>query len=547
VKQIPLLTIIIPTYNRRNYLSKLLSQLEQEIIGLEGIINIIIADNNSTDGTALEIEKYIDKNPQWQVIRHEANIGFDRNCMSAIESSASQYFWIIGDDDLPRNGLIKLIVNFLQSKRPTLLYLYSQWSPVVEASDLPPLQMIKPVFMSPIQYAEKINIFTTFISAWIVDAFTLKKLGIDSQELSKGIGSNFVQLGWILPLIRDSSILAAIDEPAILATGGNTGGYQLIKTFAVNYPAFVRKIFPRQKGMQKAFLAPFAKEYLPMLIRSTRLGHYDRMLKEENTLLRAIKSLGLYKNFWLHTFPAFVLPPNIQAPKSEFHHSLPARIARKIKRELRQIAMPAYTIAINKLSAQVVANIEKHNAEQKKLKVEAELAKLKEAGENINLPDDFDLIGHKYISLGSQFQANRGLRIHCWETHTIEDVSSPTLMIGDRIFFNREAYVTCANSIRIGSDTLLGSNVLITDNYHGSTKIAYANRMESPLSCPGTVEIEDGVWIGNNVCVLPGSRIGRGSIIGANSVVNSVIPAFSIAVGAPARVVGSLSATEAHP
>lgn len=542
MEQSPLLTIIIPTYNRHEYLSKLLSQLEKETGDLEGLISIVINDNHSTDNTSLEINRFIGRNLSWQVIRHQTNIGPDLNFLSGIERLESRYFWIIGDDDLPRNGLIKLIVTFIQNERPTLLYLCSQWASVVQADDLPQLQSISPTFFSPVDYAKKINIFTTFISAWIVDAFALKELGISSQELSKGIGSNFIQLGWILPLIRDSSILAAIDEPAILATGGNTGGYQLIKTFAINYPAFVRKEFPGQKEMQKALLAPFAKEYLPNLIRSSRLGQYTNMSKESNILLQAVISLGLYKTFWTHTFPAFVLPINTQPPKSLFLYSLPMRIVKKLKRELRQIAMPAYTIAISKVSAQVIAKLEINNVDQKKRKIESELAKLRKAGESIELPDDFDFIGHEYLSLGSKFQATRGLRIHCWKTETLEGVSSPNLVVGDRVFFNREAYISCANSISIGSDTLFGSNVLITDNYHGSTKIAYTNRLSSPLSCPGTVEIEDSVWVGNNVCVLPGSRIGRGSIIGANSVVNSHIPAYSIAVGAPARVIGTLSA-----
>jgi lipopolysaccharide O-acetyltransferase len=45
------------------------------------------------------------------------------------------------------------------------------------------------------------------------------------------------------------------------------------------------------------------------------------------------------------------------------------------------------------------------------------------------------------------------------------------------------------------------------------------------------------VWIGESVCILPGVRIGSGSIVGAGSVVTKSIPKDSIAVGNPARVV----------
>ena len=49
--------------------------------------------------------------------------------------------------------------------------------------------------------------------------------------------------------------------------------------------------------------------------------------------------------------------------------------------------------------------------------------------------------------------------------------------------------------------------------------------------------IEENVWLGDGVCVLPGVTIGKGSIIGANAVVNKNIPAYCIAAGVPAKVI----------
>jgi acetyltransferase-like isoleucine patch superfamily enzyme len=60
-----------------------------------------------------------------------------------------------------------------------------------------------------------------------------------------------------------------------------------------------------------------------------------------------------------------------------------------------------------------------------------------------------------------------------------------------------------------------------------------------------SIEIGDDVWIGANVVVLGGVRIGRGAVIGAGAVVTRDIPEFAIAVGVPARPVGSrLSASD---
>ena len=53
------------------------------------------------------------------------------------------------------------------------------------------------------------------------------------------------------------------------------------------------------------------------------------------------------------------------------------------------------------------------------------------------------------------------------------------------------------------------------------------------------VPSKDGVWMGARVLIINGSRIGKGSVIGAGSLVNKDIPPYSIAVGNPVRVIDS--------
>jgi len=537
-----LLTIVIPTYNRSKKLTRLLAHLETEIKGNEHFVDVLITDNHSTDGTDQAIQEFLERNTDWQVIRHPSNMGMDRNFLAGFQNSKTRYFWVFGDDDLPREGLIRLIVAFLLNEQPTLLYLHSQWVDEVETCKLQPLLSIDPIWMRAEDYARELNIWTTFLSAWIVDSCALEESGVDSNKLSEGVGTQLLQLGWILPLIRETSKLSVIKESCVIATSGNTGGYKLMKTFAVNYPDFVKRFFPDQPNMQRALIAPFAKDYLPGLIKASKSGHFNKMLKEPSVLPAAILRLGLYKEFWLHTFPALMLPVNSGEKQSRFR--MGSSIVKKIKSKFKAIAAPAYRLVIQRVAADVFVKLQSENKEIIRNNIQSGISKLRYAGENICLPDDYDFIGHEFLSIGNDFNATRGLRLHCWKTETLDGLSSPTLEIGDRVFFNREAYVSCAKSIRIGNDTLFGSNILITDNYHGSTKTIVMRRLSSSLSCPGAVVIEDGVWVGNNVCILPGSRIGEGSIIGANSVVNSVIPAFCIAAGSPARIIKYLAVDE---
>ena len=115
------------------------------------------------------------------------------------------------------------------------------------------------------------------------------------------------------------------------------------------------------------------------------------------------------------------------------------------------------------------------------------------------------------------------------------------LLIGSNVKLNHRCHIGVMKSVKIGNDVLFASNVFISDHTHGS----YSGDMQSnPLQPPnereivcGNVEIGDKVWIGENVAVLLGVSIGESSIIGANSVVTKDIPAFSIAVGSPARVI----------
>jgi acetyltransferase-like isoleucine patch superfamily enzyme len=92
--------------------------------------------------------------------------------------------------------------------------------------------------------------------------------------------------------------------------------------------------------------------------------------------------------------------------------------------------------------------------------------------------------------------------------------------------------IASSQSVTLGNNVLCGGNVTIVDtDFHG---ISVANRNRQGESAP--VVIEDDVWLGLNVVVLKGVRIGHGTIIAAGSVVVNSIPPMVIAGGTPAIV-----------
>ncbi|MGW0915376.1 sugar O-acetyltransferase [Streptomyces sp. NPDC002784] len=105
--------------------------------------------------------------------------------------------------------------------------------------------------------------------------------------------------------------------------------------------------------------------------------------------------------------------------------------------------------------------------------------------------------------------------------------------IGDDFFGNVNLTFVDDVDIRIGNDVMIAPSVTLTTTGHPVHPLRRTDfgRFSEPIV------IEDKVWIGSNAVILPGVRIGYGSVIGAGSVVSRDIPPMSVAVGAPCRVV----------
>lgn len=112
-----------------------------------------------------------------------------------------------------------------------------------------------------------------------------------------------------------------------------------------------------------------------------------------------------------------------------------------------------------------------------------------------------------------------------------------SLTIGARSWISRDAVVAAASPLWIGSDVLIGEFVSIRDSQHRFDDRTRTIRSQGDVI--GSIRIEDDVWIGRGTLVLgrPGGIVlGRGSIVGANSVVSCDVPPYTIWAGAPARM-----------
>jgi acetyltransferase-like isoleucine patch superfamily enzyme len=112
---------------------------------------------------------------------------------------------------------------------------------------------------------------------------------------------------------------------------------------------------------------------------------------------------------------------------------------------------------------------------------------------------------------------------------------SCSLTIEDGTYIGNFSHIYCTSRIHIGKKVLLADKVYISDNLHSFNNIGIPI-IEQPILQLSEVLIDEGAWIGENVCII-GSRIGKNSVIGSNAVVTKSIPDYCVAVGAPAKII----------
>jgi len=160
------------------------------------------------------------------------------------------------------------------------------------------------------------------------------------------------------------------------------------------------------------------------------------------------------------------------------------------------------------------------------------IAKRQNIGQNSYLDPSVQVLGWKNVKIGQ----NSVVSEDTWINVNHRKPETFSLIIGNHCFIGRRNFFTSGNHIKIGDYCLTGIDCKFLGSGHvyHSPFVPY---ITSGTTEDGAIEIGANCWLGADVTILKGVKIGYGSIIGAATVVKQDVPPLSIVVGNPGRII----------
>jgi acetyltransferase-like isoleucine patch superfamily enzyme len=158
----------------------------------------------------------------------------------------------------------------------------------------------------------------------------------------------------------------------------------------------------------------------------------------------------------------------------------------------------------------------------------------REYGKHVNIAPNVIIKRPHLVCIGNHVTIQRDTRIYIHPENKGADHC--LLRVGNYVHIGMNSVISAQNRVVLEDYVLFGPRVTILDNAHLYEDVDTPIMFQA-LTRNGTVHLETECWIGTNAIIMPNVTIGKHAIVGANAVVTQDIPPFSVAVGAPARVI----------
>ena len=269
-----LLTICLPTYNRKRQLETFMPVLIREIDAAGGPVPVVIADDASSDGTFEYLSLLAASRPWLTIVRQERNLGGSGNVHWFLRNPPNaEYLWILGDDDLLEPRTVAQVLYYLETRRPSWIFLPHAFE---EPSGWPRLSPCPPeleVLEGGPEVFKKYYHWTSFTSACIVRTVDLI---VGAAQVRPGLP--FETQVWFVLAALDKACLV-LDRRTIFASLDTTWKDKLIPYWTQGRV----KLF--EGGIDKALSAA---EYARTLDLTFPGGALDMWSQVEPKVLEAV-------------------------------------------------------------------------------------------------------------------------------------------------------------------------------------------------------------------------------------------------------------------
>lgn len=311
------IAICIPTYNRGNYISDLLDSIVRQDFNSD-LFEVVISDNASTDNTTEVVESYRSKLKNLRYFKWDSNKGADRNYLKVVELATAEYCWLMGSDDViepyslvylyrllkTRQGIAGISVNRI-GYMPDMV---SKLNERAVGGGIPGGDVVE--FSSPEQTFQVLGEYFGYLSGQIINRSCWNNV-VNKYDLEPYYNA-YVHVFVIGHMLKLNSKWLYIHKKMVGWRSGNDsfmseGRLKRVLIDIKGYDQITRDIFGKTSETWRKLNSVVATVHVKYALIDAKLNNASTTFFK-TTFLESIKRYWTLPQFWIRTFPVFIVP-----------------------------------------------------------------------------------------------------------------------------------------------------------------------------------------------------------------------------------------------
>lgn len=310
----PLITLAIPTYNRRQFVTESIEAITSQ---LGDFAEVVVCDNASEDGTFTALTEFSRNDPRIRVFQNPANLGPDRNTLRCLREARGRYIHFLADDDILLPGALLRMREFLSVNGDFSVlhinFVNFKGAFADAALSVPHHDARDIIEIEPNEFVRRLSVHATLYSATVLR----REEALSVPRVERFIGSWLLQSHLAVACVCRGSRFGLIGTPGVAVRGGNSGGYSVYRIFGQEWKnvLFGTGI---ENGLTTATAVSVYDHTIRTFMRSWAVQLRTHDTKYESSGIGALlRSTWDYPSAWIYVYPFLLAPaPLIRVVKA---------------------------------------------------------------------------------------------------------------------------------------------------------------------------------------------------------------------------------------